>query len=106
MLAIESLNVAGMDQLPHQAKAIRDAASGGLLQKNPLQGRLVRNYHRGSGPVLSVAQTLLRLRRSPCEFGAGTALDLPTVRPATRSQRKCRAQSANTGNQRSRVGAS
>ena len=32
-LAIESLNVAGMDQLPHQAKAIRDAASGGLLQK-------------------------------------------------------------------------
>ena len=33
VLAIESLNVAGMDQLPHQAKAIRDAASGGLLQK-------------------------------------------------------------------------
>ena len=33
MLAIESLNVAGMDQLPHQAKAIRDAAIGGLLQK-------------------------------------------------------------------------
>ena len=69
--------------------------------EDPLQGSLVRNYHRGSGPVLSVEQTLLRLRRSPCEFGAGTALDLPTVRPATRSQRKCRAQSANTGNQRS-----
>jgi putative transposase len=33
VLAIESLNVAGMDKLPHQAKAIRDAASGGLLQK-------------------------------------------------------------------------
>ena len=33
VLAIESLNVAGMDQLPHQAKAIRDAAIGGLLQK-------------------------------------------------------------------------
>ena len=33
MLAIESLNVAGMDKLPHQAKAIRDAAIGGLLQK-------------------------------------------------------------------------
>ena len=33
MLAIESLNVAGLDKLPHQAKAIRDAASGGLLQK-------------------------------------------------------------------------
>ena len=33
VLAIESLNVAGMDQLPHQAKAIRDAASGGLLQQ-------------------------------------------------------------------------
>ena len=30
-LAIESLNVAGMDQLRHQAKAIRDAAIGGLL---------------------------------------------------------------------------
>ncbi len=33
VLAIESLNVAGMDQLPHQAKAIRDATIGGLLQK-------------------------------------------------------------------------
>ena len=33
VLAIESLNVAGMDQLPHQAKAIRDAAIGGLLQQ-------------------------------------------------------------------------
>ena len=33
VLAIESLNVAGMDQLPHQAKAIRDAASGGRLQQ-------------------------------------------------------------------------
>ena len=33
VLAIESLNVAGMDQLPHQARAIRDAAIGGLLQK-------------------------------------------------------------------------
>ena len=30
---IESLNVAGMDQLRHQAKAIRDAAIGGLLQQ-------------------------------------------------------------------------
>ena len=28
VLAIESLNVAGMDKLPHQAKAIRDAAIG------------------------------------------------------------------------------
>ena len=101
VLAIESLNVAGMDKLPHQAKAIRDAAIGGLLQKIRLQGRLVRHHRRGSGPLLSVEQTLLRLRRSPCEFGAGTALDLPTVRLATRSQRKCRAQSANTGNQRS-----
>ena len=33
VLAIESLNVAGMDKLPHQARAIRDAAIGGLLQK-------------------------------------------------------------------------
>ena len=33
VLAIESLNVAGMDKLPHQAKAIRDAAISGLLQK-------------------------------------------------------------------------
>ena len=33
VLAIENLNVAGMDQLPHQARAIRDAAIGGLLQK-------------------------------------------------------------------------
>ena len=33
VLAIESLSVAGMDQLPHQAKAVRDAAIGGLLQK-------------------------------------------------------------------------
>ena len=32
-LGIETLNVAGMDQLRHQAKAIRDAAIGGLLQK-------------------------------------------------------------------------
>ena len=32
VLAIESLNVAGMDKLPHQ-EAIRDAAIGGLLQK-------------------------------------------------------------------------
>ena len=33
VLSIESLNVAHMDQLPNQAKAIRDAAIGGLLQK-------------------------------------------------------------------------
>ena len=33
VLVIESLNVARMDKLPHQAKAIRDAAIGGLLQK-------------------------------------------------------------------------
>ena len=33
VLAIESLNVACMDQLPHQARAIRDAAIGGLLQQ-------------------------------------------------------------------------
>ena len=33
VLAVESLNVAGMDQLRHQAKAIRDAAIGGLLQQ-------------------------------------------------------------------------
>ena len=32
-LGIETLNVAGMDRLRHQAKAIRDAAIGGLLQK-------------------------------------------------------------------------
>ena len=32
-LGIETLNVAGMDQLRHQAKAIRDAAIGGLLRK-------------------------------------------------------------------------
>ena len=32
-MGIETLNVAGMDQLRHQAKAIRDAAIGGLLQK-------------------------------------------------------------------------
>lgn len=33
MLCIESLNVAGMDQLRHQAKAIRDAAIGELLRQ-------------------------------------------------------------------------
>ena len=33
VLGIESLNVAGMDKLPHQARSIRDAAIGGLLQK-------------------------------------------------------------------------
>ena len=33
VLAIESLNVAGMDKLHHQARSIRDAAIGGLLQK-------------------------------------------------------------------------
>ena len=33
VLAIESLNVAGMDKLPHQAKAIRDTVISGLLQK-------------------------------------------------------------------------
>ena len=33
VLGIESLNVAGMDKLPHQALSIRDAAIGGLLQK-------------------------------------------------------------------------
>ena len=32
VLAVESLNVAGMDKLRHQAKAVRDAAIGGLLQ--------------------------------------------------------------------------
>ena len=32
-LAIESLNVAGMDKLPRQARSIRDAAISGLLQK-------------------------------------------------------------------------
>ena len=33
VLAIESLNVAGMDKLRRQARSIRDAAIGGLLQK-------------------------------------------------------------------------
>ena len=33
VLAVESLNVAGMDKLRHQARSIRDAATGGLLQK-------------------------------------------------------------------------
>ena len=33
VLGIETLNVSGMDQLRHQAAAIRDAAIGGLLQK-------------------------------------------------------------------------
>ena len=33
VLGIESLNVAGMDKLRHQARSIRDAAIGGLLQK-------------------------------------------------------------------------
>ena len=33
VLAIESLNVAGMDQLRQQAKAVRDAAIGELLQQ-------------------------------------------------------------------------
>ena len=33
VLAIESLNVAGMDKLHHQARSVRDAAIGGLLQK-------------------------------------------------------------------------
>ena len=33
VLAVETLNVAGMDKLRHQAKAVRDAAIGGLLQK-------------------------------------------------------------------------
>ena len=100
VLAIESLNVAGMDNCPIRPRpsVMRPAAA---CCRRSVTRQLVRNYHRGSGPVLSVEQTLLRLRRSPCEFGAGTALDLPTVRPATRSQRKCRAQSANTGNQRS-----
>ena len=32
-LGIEMLNVAGMDKLRHQAKAIKDAAIGGLLDK-------------------------------------------------------------------------
>ena len=93
MLAIESLNVAGMDQLPHQAKAIRDAAAAACCR---------RSVTRQTGTELIVAadrfypsKALLRLWRSQCGFGAGTALDLPTVRPATRSQRKCRAQSAN-----------
>ena len=57
VLAIESLNVAGMDQLPHQAKAIRDAAIGGLLQKIQLPGRLVRHRCQWQGPLLSVEQT-------------------------------------------------
>ena len=34
VLAIESLNVAGMDKLPRQAKAIRDAAIAGLLRRS------------------------------------------------------------------------
>ena len=33
VLGIESLNVAGMDKLRHQARSIRDAAIGGLLRK-------------------------------------------------------------------------
>ena len=33
VLGIESLNVAGMDKLRHQARSIRDAAMGGLLRK-------------------------------------------------------------------------
>ena len=57
MLAIESVERGGRwTNCRHQAKAIRDELASGLslLQKIRYKARLVRNYHRGSGPLLSV----------------------------------------------------
>ena len=105
VLAIESLNVAGMDQLPHQAKAIRDAAIGGLLQKIRYKADWYGTISVAADRFYPSSKLCSDCGAHHASLGAGTALDLPTVRPATRSQRKCRAQSANTGNQRgSRAG--
>ena len=101
VLAIESLNVAGLDKLPRQAKAIRDAASGGLLQK-------IRYKADWYGTIIVEADRFYPSSKlcSDCgahnaELGSGTILDLPRLWRAARPQRKRRAQSANTGNQRS-----
>ena len=101
VLAIEILNVAGMDQLPPSGQSYPRCRYWRIAAEDPLQGRLVRHLRGGSGPVLSVEQTLLRLRRSQRRAGSGTVLDLFRLRRATRPQRERRAQPVDTGNQRS-----
>ena len=67
VLAIESLNVAGMDQLRQQAKAVRDAAIGESLQqiryKAGWYGTVVVEavrFHPSSKPAQTAALTMLR----------------------------------------------
>ena len=78
--------MAGMDKLPHQAKAVRDAAIGGVVQK-------VRYKADWYGTVIVEADRFYPSSKlcSDCgahnqDHGQGTALDLPAVRHTTRPQ--------------------
>ena len=86
VLAIESLNITGMDKLPHQAKAVRDAAIGGLLPK-------VRYKAAWYGTVIVEADRFFPSSKLCSDCGARNeglgqraALDLPAVRDKTRPQ--------------------
>ena len=60
-LGLETLNVSGMDKLRHQAKAIRDAAIGGLLQKVRYKAGVVRHGDSVGGQVVCQLEDVLRL---------------------------------------------
>ena len=92
VLAIESLNVAGMDKLRHQARSIRDAAIGGLLQKVRYKaewyGTLIVEADRFFPPASCAPAAVITMRSSERE----SALELPAVRHRARPQRERRPQ--------------
>ena len=61
-LGLETLNVSGMDKLRHQAKAIRDAAIGGLLQKVRYKAEWYGTEIGVGGQVVSQLKDVLRMR--------------------------------------------
>ena len=76
-LGIETLNVSGMIRAGLQSKALADAGMSGLLHQVPLQGPVVRYTDRGSRPMVSQQQDLLRLRSGERRSSARTGLGLP-----------------------------
>ena len=82
-LGLETLNVSGMDKLRHQAKAIRDAAIGGLLQKVRYKAEWYGTEIVLAGQVVCQLEDVLRLRSGERGPWAGGALGMHRVRSAT-----------------------
>ena len=97
VLGIETLNVSGMDKLRHQAKAIRDAAIGGLLQKVRYKAGWYGTEIVLADRWYASSKTCFRLRSGERGTRAGEALGMHRVRGATRAQRERRTEFEGTG---------